>query len=131
MKRVTITNWSPFSMELPQSLLRWWGSCFLPVVGERRCSGLNLHSALVNRSGAGYVVVEGCAGRDKVVFDFLVALGSSAYRDPGRINALLLNQVVLRVDSALCSQRVGLLLVGSRLANQHGAGIGLLLEVQR
>src|ERR1700689_1070966 len=96
-----------------------------------RCgSGLNLHGAFVHGCGAWYVAIEGRAGRYKVVLYFLVALCSGAYRDPGSINALLLHQVVLRVDCPLCSQRVGLLLSGSRLPNQNSGGIRLLLQVQ-
>src|SRR5579863_9735660 len=97
---------------------------------SRSCSGLRLHRVLVDRSGAIYVVVEGGAGRYKVVFHFLVALGASPNLDSGRINALLLDQVVLRVDGALCSQRVGLLLIRSRFADYYCCGIGLLLQVQ-
>src|ERR1700759_1671908 len=93
-------------------------------------AGLNLYRALVDCSGAGYVVIEGCAGGYKVVLHFLVALGSGAYRDTGGINALLLDQVVLRVDGALCSQRIGLLLVRSRFADQNRGGIRLLLQVE-
>src|SRR5271165_3079229 len=130
MKRVAITNRPPFSCYSCREPLLGRGGCFLTVPGRRRCSGLRLHRVFVDRSGAGYVAIEGRAGRYKVVLHFLVALGSGAYRDPGRINALLLNQVVLRVDGTLCSQRVGLLLVGSRLANHHNGGIGLLLQVQ-
>src|ERR1700728_1508440 len=92
-----------FSFELPQRLLRR-GSCCLPAMRTGRCgSGLNLHCAFVHGRGALHVVIEGRAGRYKVVLHFLVALGSGTYRDTGRINALLLDQVVLRIDSAMSS----------------------------
>src|SRR5579859_1329011 len=97
---------------------------------SRSCSGLRLHRVLVDRSSAIYVVVEGGAGGHKVVLRFLVTLGTGPNLNSGRIDALLLDQVVLRVDGALCSQRVGLLLCRGRLANHYRRGIGLLLQVE-
>ena len=111
MKRVAITNWPPFPVIAAGTVTVPGAAAFFLRCGtSRSCSGLRLHRVLVHCSGARYVAIEGGAGRYKVVLHFLVTLGTGAYLNSGRIDALLLDQVVLRVDGALCSQRVGLLL---------------------
>ena len=106
MKRVAITNWPPFPVGYPSSVTGPGELLLLSCAGEqeRVWFWTNLYRALVNRRGAGYVVVEGRTGRDKVVLYFLVALGSGPGGDPGRMNSLFLHQVILRVDSPLRGQ---------------------------
>src|SRR6185437_5078790 len=51
--------------------------------------------------------------------------------DPGSVDALLLDQVGLRVDSALRGESTRMPLVGSCLSYHHSGCIRLLLQVQR
>ena len=93
-------------------------------------SGLWPHAVLVHLGCALHVAVEVGAGRYQVILHLLTGLGTSPNLDAGGIDALLLDQVVLGVDGALCCQLRTLLLVGCRVANHNSSGIRLTLQVE-
>src|SRR5262249_21622847 len=68
--------------------------------------------------------------RNQVVLHLLTGFGTSPDLDTGGINALLLDQVVLRVDSALRCHLRTLLLIGCRVANHNSSRIRLTLQVE-
>src|SRR5436305_2724762 len=113
---------------------------------RQRLAGLGLDGGFVDRGGALHVGAEIGSRRHQVVFHLLAVGGAGGNADAGRIDALLLHQVVLGVDRALGCEVVhlgllaaggdlllllsGRLFLGVGVANLHGFGVGLVLQVE-
>src|ERR1700749_4072520 len=100
------------------------------MVGGAARAGLWPHAVLVHLGCTLHIVVEVGASRNQVVLFLLASLAASPNLDPGGIDALLLNQVVLGVDGALRSQLRTLFLACCRVANHNSSRIRLTLQVE-